>query len=150
MQLFQQNYDLQAKVAELQHLAELSRKTRLQSDAEQINALKSKNDQFENQMQNLKLELANSIAMKIDTDEAHRESIKRFDRQNVELLAIQELYKNATVEIAALKAQNEGTRRELEQTKTMVADYHDQINVIQAQVRRGIVMQIEQKITTDL
>lgn len=150
MQLFQQNYDLQAKVAELQHLAELSRKTRLQNDAEQINALKSKNDQFENQMQNLKLELANSIAMKIDTDEAHRESIKRFDRQNVELLAIQELYKNATVEIAALKAQNEGTRRELEQTKTMVVDYHDQINVIQAQVRRGIVIQIEEKITTDL
>lgn len=140
MQLFQQNYDLQAKVAELQHLAELSRKTRLQNDAEQINALKSRNDQLENQMQNLKLELANAIAMKVDTDEAHRESIKQYDQQNVEVLAIQELYKNATAEIASLKAQNEGLRRELEQMKTVTADCRDQINVIQAQVRRGIAI----------
>lgn len=134
-QLFQQNYDLQAKVAELQHLAELSRKTRLQNDAEQINALKSKNEQLEGQLQNLKLELANAIAMKVDTDEAHRESIKQNDQQNVKLLAIQELYKNATAEIASLKAQSDGPRRELEQIKSVAADYQDQINVLQAQVR---------------
>lgn len=122
-------------MAELQHLAELSRKTRLQNDAEQINAFKTKNEQLEGLMQNLKLELANAIAMKVDTDEAHRESIKQYDRQNVELLAIQELYKNATAEIASLKAQNDGLRREIEQTKNVIADDHDQINVLQAQVR---------------
>lgn len=122
-------------MAELQHLAELSRKTRLQNDAEQINALKSKNEQLEGQLQNLKLELANAIAMKVDTDEAHRESIKQNDQQNVKLLAIQELYKNATAEIASLKAQSDGPRREIEQIKSVAADYQDQINVLQAQVR---------------
>lgn len=129
-ELFQQNYDLQAKVAELQHLAELSRKTRLQTDQEQINLLQSKNEQLENQMQNLKLELANAIATKVDTDEAYHESKKQCDRQNVELLAIRELYKNASTEIATLKAQNDGLRRELEHTKTTM---EEQKNVIQAQ-----------------
>lgn len=132
MQLFQQNYDLQAKVAELQQLAELSQMTRLQNDAEQTNTRKLKNEQLENQMQNLKLELANAIAMKVDTDEACRESIKKYDQQNVELHAIQELYKNATAEIASLKAQNESARRELEHTKYVMAE---QTSVIQAQVR---------------
>lgn len=117
-------------MAELQHLAELSRN----NDAEQINAFKSKNEQLEGMMQNLKLELANAIAMKVDTDEAHRESIKQCDRQNVEVLAIQELYKNATAEIASLKAQNDGLRREIEQTKNVITDQHDQINVLRAQV----------------
>lgn len=118
-------------MTELQHLAELAR----QNDAEQINGLKSKNTQLECQLQNLKLELANAIAMKVDTDEAHRESIKQYDRQNVELLAIQELYKNATAEIATLKAQNDGLRREIEQTKNEMAEHQEQINVLQAQVR---------------
>lgn len=126
-------------MAELQHLAELSRKTRLQNDEEQINALKSKNAELENQMQNLKLELANAIAVKVDTDEAYCENIKKYDRQNVELLAIQELYKNATAEIASLKAQNDGLRRELEHTENAMAECREQTNVIQAQVS-GIVI----------
>lgn len=121
-------------MAELQNLAELSRKTRLQNDEEQINALKSQNEQLEIQMQNLKLELANAIAMKVDTDEAYDESITKYDRQNVELLAIQELYKNASAEIATLKAQSEGLRREIEHTSQVMTECREQTNVIQAQV----------------
>lgn len=118
-------------MAELQHLAELSRKTRLQNDREQINALNAKNEQLENQLQILKLELANAIATKVDTDEAYRECVKQCDQQNVELLAIRELFKNASAEIASLKGQNDGLRRELEHTQNTM---DERTNVIQAQV----------------
>lgn len=118
-------------MAELQQLAELSRKTHSQNDQEQITILKSQNKQLENEMQNLKLELANAIATKVDTDEAYRESVKQCDQQNVELRAIRELYKNASAEIATLKTQNEGLRHEVEQTKSTM---EERSNVIQAQV----------------
>lgn len=129
---------MQAKVAELQQLAELSRKTHLHNDQAQIDALNLKNEQLENQVQNLKFELANVIATKVDTDESYRESVKKCDQQTVELLAIRELFRNASAEVASLKGQNDDLRRTVEHTKDTMAD---EINVIQAQVS-GILLRV--------
>lgn len=133
-QLFLQNHDLQGKVAELQHLAELSRKMRNDIKDEQMLDAKLKNEQLEKQVQTLKSELANTIAMNVETDEAYRESVQKSEKLQVELIAIQKLFKNASAEIATLKAQNECLRRELEHTKLKVIECRDNANIIQTQV----------------
>lgn len=133
-QLFLQNHDLQSKVAELQHLAELSRKSRIDGKDEQILAEKLKNEQLEKQVNALKSELANTIALNVESDEAFRENVQKCDKLQVELVVIQELYKNASIEIATLKAQNECLRRDLEKTKTLVGEWRENANVIQTQV----------------
>lgn len=129
-----QNHDLQGKVAELQHLADLNRKARIHSEEEQMITDKLKNEQLQKQVQSLKLELANTIALNVDTDEAYRENVKKGEKLQVELVAIQELYKNASAEIASLRAQNDHLRRDLEKTNSLVAEYRENANLTQTQV----------------
>lgn len=132
--LFHQNHDLQDKVAELQHLAELNRKARIESEGKKTSADDTKIEQLEKQVRNLKLELASKIALNVETDEAYRENVKKCERLEVELVAIQGLYKNASAEIASLKAQNDCLRHDLEKTKSLAVDYQENTNVIQTQV----------------
>lgn len=126
-QLFHQNYDLQAKVAELQHLAELSRKTCMQNEQDLFVTEKLEKKQLEKQIESLKSELANSIAMNVEIEEAHQDT-------KVKLVAIQELFKNATAEIANLKKKNEDLQRDLVGTKALANEYRENVSVIQTQV----------------
>lgn len=133
-QLFQQNHDLQEKVNELQHLAELSRKMSNEDELERLNADKWQKEQCEEQIKCLKLELASKIALNVELDEMHREKDKKCEQLKIELVAIQKLYKNASEEIAFLKSQNECLQRNLEQARVLANKYNEKTNVIQAQV----------------
>lgn len=88
---------------------------------------KFEKEQFEKQIQSLKLELANAIATNVEIGEAHQES-------KVKLVAIHELLKNATTEIENLKQKNDCLQRELDETKTLASQYRENINIIQTQV----------------
>ncbi|XP_055307839.1 NF-kappa-B essential modulator isoform X2 [Sitodiplosis mosellana] len=125
-ELFHQNYDLQAKVAELQHLAELSRKTCIQTEKNLLITDKFEKEELEKQIQSLKLELANTIATNVEIEEAHQET-------KVKLVAIQELFKNSTAEIANLKKKNECLQRDLDETKALASQYCENMNMIQTQ-----------------
>lgn len=125
--MFHQNHDLQAKVAELQQLAELSRTKCVQTEKNLLIADKFEKEQLEKQIQSLKLELANTIATNVEIGEAHEES-------KVKLVAIQELFKNATAEIANLKKKNDCLQRDLNETKALVSQYRENVNIIQTQV----------------
>lgn len=120
IQLFHQNFDLQAKVAELQQLAELSRKTCLQNEQTLLMTEKLEKEQLEKQIQSLKLELANTIAMNVEIEEAHQETKGQL--------------KSATAEIANLKKRNESLQRELDETKALETQYREKASVIQTQV----------------
>lgn len=125
---------MQAKVAELQHLAELSRETQVSNKEECLHEIFEKNKQLEKQLQSLRLELANTIALNVETDEAYQESVQKYEKQSIEVFAVQELYKNASSEIASLKLENERLQRSLKQSDALITEYRENINVIQAQV----------------
>lgn len=127
MQLFQQNYDLQTKVAELQHLAEMNRKPCINNEKEIHVYEISEKREFEQQIKCLKLELANSIATNVEYDEAIRET-------NIKLVAAQELYKNSSAEIAAFKVKNGSLQIDLDKAKAQAVEFRDNVKVIQAQV----------------
>lgn len=125
---------MQTKVEELQHLAELSRKTREEGEEEQLTAHNLEKERLVKQIQNLKLELANTIAMNVESDEANRESAKRCEKLSFELDAIQKLYRNATAEIVSLKSKNECLQRDLDQARALADEFRETTNIIQAQV----------------
>lgn len=88
---------------------------------------KLEKNQLEKQIESLKLELANSIAMNVEIEEIHQDT-------KVKLVAIQELFKNATAEIANLKKKNEDLQRDLVETKALANEYRENVSVIQTQV----------------
>lgn len=99
----------------------------MQTEQDLLVKEKLEKEQLENQIQSLKLELANSIAMNVEIEEANQET-------KMKLVAIQELFKNASAEIANLKMKNECLQRELEKTKALATEYRENANVIQTQV----------------
>lgn len=111
----------------MQHLANLSRKTCIQSEQDRLSTANVEKEYLEKQIQSLKLELANAIVKNVETEEAH-------DEANIKLFAIQELFKNATTDIAALKNKNECLQRELEEAKVLITEYRQSSSVIRAQV----------------
>lgn len=111
----------------MQHLAELSRKTCLQSEENLLITEKLEKEQLKNQIQCLKSELANAIAMNVEIEEANQET-------KVTLTAIQELFKNATAEIANLKKRNECLQRELGESKALATEFRENASVLQTQV----------------
>lgn len=88
---------------------------------------KFEKEQLEKQIQSLKLELANTIATNVELGEAHQEL-------EVKLVAIQELFKNATAEIANLKKKNDCLQRDLDETKALASEYRENGKIIQTQV----------------
>lgn len=117
-------------MAELQHLAELSSEACIKGEKERQSQQNAENQKLEKEIQSLKSELANAIAMNVEVDEVTRET-------NVKLTAIQELYKNSTVEIANLKAQNERLLRDLEKEKSLVSELRENSKLVQTQVNKN-------------
>lgn len=125
-EVFQQNYDLQVKVDELQHLAELSCRTCMPIQNDVVNLDK---EPLEKQIQSLKFELAKKISINVEIEEAQEE-------MKVKLAAIQQLSQNLTAETADLKKKNENLQRELLRAKLLVNEYREKASVIQAQVQK--------------
>lgn len=105
-----------------------------QDELKRLNADKWKIEQYEQQIKCLKLELAGKIALTVELDETNHEKDAKCEQLQIELLAIQKLYKNSSEEIASLKSQNECLQRSLEQSRTLAVKYQENANVIQAQV----------------
>lgn len=108
-------------------MAELSSGARIKAEKERWDKQNEEKRELEKEIHSLKSELANSIASNVELDEVNRET-------TVKLTAIQELYKNSTVEIANLKAHNERLQRELEQAKSSINELRESSKLIQAQV----------------
>lgn len=122
-------------MAELQKLAELSRKSFLQSEQNRNVADKSETERLARQVNELKTEMANVIASKVECEEIHQENVEKCAQLQVELVAIQTLYKNANEDAITLRTKNEDLKKDLKQSKDLIAKYRDEIGAIQAQVR---------------
>lgn len=121
-------------MAELQHLAELSSEACRKLEKEKLDKQNEGKQKMEKEIKDLKSELANTIASNVELDETNREL-------NVKLTAIQELYKNATGEIANLKSQNDRLQNDLEHKDALIKDLIENQKLIQAQVNQIIPYQ---------
>lgn len=132
--MFQQNNDLQEKVAELQKLAELNRTSGLQAEKIRSDGINKGMEQKDKQILELKSELANVIASKVELDEINRENIEKWKSLQIELTAVQGLYRNASEENGKVMIQNENLKQDIIQSKKLIAKYREEIDVIQTQV----------------
>lgn len=132
--MFHQNNDLQEKVAELQKLAELNRSSGLQAEKIRSDVMNQEIEHKEKQISELKSELANVIASKVELDEINRENIEKWKNLQIELTAVQGLYRNASEDNGKLMIQNENLKQDVIQSKKLIAKYREEIDVIQTQV----------------
>lgn len=138
--MFHQNNDLQEKVAELQKLAELNRSSGLQAEKIRSDVMNQEIEHKEKQILELKSELANVIASKVELDEINRENIEKWKNLQIELTAVQGLYRNASEDNGKLMIQNENLKQDVIQSKKLIAKYREEIDVIQTQVNIIIII----------
>lgn len=122
---------MQEKVAELQQLAELSRKSVFQAEENKMNSDKLEKERLHKEVIDLRKELSIVIASKVELEEIHQENL---DKLQVELVASRKMYQISEDEIYKLKIQNENLRMDLKQTKDIISKYRDEICAVQAQV----------------
>lgn len=118
-------------MAELQQLAELSRKSVFQADENQMNSDKLEKERLQKEVIDLRKELSIVIATKVELEEIHQENV---DKVQVELVASQKMYQISEDELYKLKIQNENLRMDLKQAKDLITKYRDEIGAVQAQV----------------
>lgn len=121
----QQNTDLKKKVDELQTAADT---TREHSDD------KLKNKEFEKQLCDLQIELSNAIGEKLEFEDMRKTYIDELDCLKVNLVATEELYKNAVAEMLELKAQNARFKEELSKNRALVNANQEEIELVKEQV----------------
>lgn len=122
-------------MAELQQLAELSRKSVFQADENKMNSDKLENERLHKEAIDLRKELSIVIATKVELEEIHQENL---DKLQVELVASQKMYQISEDEIYKLKIQNENLRMDLKQSKDLITKYRDEIGAVQAQVMHSL------------
>lgn len=118
-------------MAELQQLAEISRKSVLLADENKLNSDKLEKEHLEKEVIDLRKELSIVIASKVELEEIHQENL---DKLQTELVANQKMYRISEHEIYNLKIQYENLRMDLKQSKDLIAKYRDEIGAVQAQV----------------
>lgn len=151
-QLIRQNNELQQKVNELQHLVEANQvdqmnamgvienlrtdkekeyKKNAKSDDEKIHELRKN---YEAEIKHLQNELSNAISEKIAFEETRQNYVDELDCLKVNLVATEELYKNATAELMVLKSQNATLKQEITANENELKAKQEEVDVVKVQV----------------
>lgn len=86
------------------------------------------------QLSELRIELDAGNAGKNQLNQLNQEHVEQTKSLQIELVAIQGLYKNATEDIVKLKSYNDKFKHQLDESKQLVAKYREDMDIIQAQV----------------
>lgn len=86
------------------------------------------------QLTELKIELDAANACKNQLMKMNEETGEANKSVRIKLVAIQELYKNATADIVKLKSYNEKIKHQLDDSKELITKYREDMDVIHAQV----------------
>lgn len=132
-QLTNQNVDLQQQLDDLQLLVEANRQQK-QISQSQSSDFAVEREQYQKQILELQNELSTIIAEKVETEDMRNVYIDELNCLRVNLTATEELYKNATAEIAVLKSQNATANQQLKENENRLKAQQEEIDVIKAQV----------------
>lgn len=117
---------------ELQHLAELSRKSVSEAEENKMYTDKLEKQRLQKEVIDLRNELSIVIASKVELEEIHQENL---DKLHIELVVSQKINQVNEDEINKLRLQNENLKMDLKQSKALNSKYRDELGAVQTQVK---------------
>lgn len=106
-------------------------KQNTKSDDEKIDEIRKN---YDAEIAHLQTELSNAIGEKITFEDMRQSYIDELDCLKVNLVATEELYKNAAAEVAVLKSQKATLNQEITSKENELKEKQDEIDVINVQV----------------